>query len=180
MVSWFTEDSIVPLITGVFLAITFFALAFSFRDKVMFYVGLVVALLTAATVITETLIVTDQEAVREVVYQLADCVRSNDSDGVIAYVKEGEELLTKDIRQNMAMLNIESCNVLGFVSFETEEEGKPQTANIDFSVWGNGQYGRSGRFTGRRRVVLDLEKDAKGNWKISDYDHFDPGSNVNL
>jgi hypothetical protein len=110
MVSWFTEDSIVPLITGVFLAITFFALAFSFRDKVMFYVGLVVALLTAATVITETLIVTDQEAVREVVYQLADCVRSNDSDGVIAYVKEGEELLTKDIRQNMAMLNIESCN----------------------------------------------------------------------
>ena len=180
MISWFTENSIAPLITGVLLAITFFALAFSFRDKVMFYIGLVVALTTAATVITESLIVTDQEAVREVVYQLADCVRSNDSAGVIGYVKKGEELLTKDIRQNMAMLDIETCNVLGFVSFSATEDGKPQTANIDFSVWGNGQYGRSGRFTGRRRVTLDLEKDKEGNWKVINYDHFDPSSNVNL
>lgn len=180
MISWFTENSLVPLVAGVLLSIAFCGLAFSFRDRIMLYIAIAIAALTSITVLTESLIVTDREAIIDIVYELADCVRANDMHGVIGYVSEKQEHTIRRIRSEMPKVHFDSCRVLGVANFTTSESDHPKTSVIDFSVWAEGRRGRDGRGTVRRRVQLTFEQDADGNWWVINYSHSDPARHINL
>jgi hypothetical protein len=179
MLSWFTESAIVPLIFGSLIGLAFLGLAVSFRDRVMLYVAIAIAVFTAGTVITEQLIVTDREAVTEVVYSIADQVRLNDVDGVLKFVSDRREDTQKSIRAEMPRYRFNSVRITGVVDFQVET-GKPKTAKIDFGVWAGGTSGRYGQFTVRRRAILTLQKEEDGQWRVIDYEHFEPASTVSL
>ena len=78
MTTWFTEDATFPMVTGAILALVLLGLAVASRDRWVFYGALAVAGLTASVALIEQLVVTEQEEVREVVYQLAFTVQQND------------------------------------------------------------------------------------------------------
>jgi hypothetical protein len=145
----------------------------------MFLIAMGIAVLTASTVITEAIIVTDREAVTEVVYAIADCVQLNDVEGVLNHVSDQDELTIKRIRSEMPRYQFSNVRISGVVDFSTNN-GPPKTASIDFGVWANGSDGRTGQFTVRRRAILTLEKEADGQWRVTDYEHFDPAETVRL
>jgi type II secretory pathway component PulL len=67
MMYWLTEDSFVPMLTGIFVAVVLLLMAWSARNKVVMFVALFIAAATAAIVATEMAIVTDRETVTDMV-----------------------------------------------------------------------------------------------------------------
>ena len=167
MAEWFTENSLMPLISGVLLTIIFLGLAYSFYDKWMLIISLVIALLTAMTVTIETLIVTDREAVVEVVHEMAEAVEDNDMERVISLISDQSERTKERVRLTMPNIKANACQVIGVADFSTDKNEKPQTADIDFSFYGSGKY-YSSSYSGRLRITLTFQLEGE-DWKLINY-----------
>lgn len=181
MISWFTENSMIPLVTGTFLVLAFLGLAISSREKIMLYVAMTIAALTAGVVVTESLIVTDREAVTEIVYTLARAVEVHDMQTVLAYVSNQREDTKDDIRIEMPKYTFDSVRVIGIAEFSVTSNVEPRTAEIDFVVMAHGRLSSHGQGNHvQRRVQLTFQKEADGQWRMIDYSHSDPRSGLNL
>jgi hypothetical protein len=181
MISWFTENSLIPLVTGTFLVLAFLGLAISAREKMMLYAAMIIAALTAGIVITETLVVTDREAVTEIVYSLAQSVEANDMESVLSHVSPDREDAKERIRNEMPKYTFDSVRVIGIADFSSTTTVEPKTADIDFAVMARGRakaHGQGGHV--QRRVQLKFQKGADGQWRMIDYSHSNPRSGVNL
>ena len=171
----------IPLVTGTFLVLAFLGLAVSAREKTMLYAAMTIAALTAGIVITEKLIVTDREAVTEIVYSLAKAVEANDMEAVLRRVSDQREDAKQEIRNEMPRYSFESIRVLGIADFSLEDEVDPKQAVIDFVVLAHGRLVAHGQGQHvQRRVRLYFQKESDGQWKMIDYDHSDPRSGVSL
>ena len=71
MTHWLTEDSFVPMLVGIFVATVLLLMAWSARNKIVMFIALFVAALTAGVVVTEAVIVTDRETVTDLIDELA-------------------------------------------------------------------------------------------------------------
>ena len=139
MISWFTENSMIPLATGTFLVLAFIGLAISARERTMLYAAMIIAALTAGIVVTERLIVTDREAVTEIVYSLAKSVEANDMEAVLRRVSNQREDAKEKIRNEMPKYSFESIRVIGIADFSVETDVDPKKAEIDFVVLAHGR-----------------------------------------
>ncbi len=180
MISWFTENSMIPLVTGTFLVLAFLGLAISARERTMLYAAIIIAALTAGIVITESLVVTDREAVTEIVYTLAKAVESNDMETVLGYVSDQREDAKERIRIEMPNYIFDSVRVLGIAGFSATTT-VPKTAEVDFSVLAHGRARAHGNGQHvQRRIQLKFQKTADGQWRMIDYSHSDPRDGLRL
>lgn len=179
MTEWFTESSLIPLVVGTFIALGFFGLAFSFRDRTMLLLGLIIAIITAGITITEKLIVTDQEAIKAIVMELAVAVNNNNVAGVIKHVSPAEAETIARIESEMPRVQVRSCRVTGWREFSSLPGTQPPTATIDFIVLASGTM-RDGGGTTQVRVILDFEKGTDGKWRVVDYEPSNPRDGVSL
>lgn len=179
MTYWLTESSLVPLIIGTFIVIALLGLAISFRDRIMFYLALLVAVLTAGTTVTEMLIVTDREAVTEVIQILAQAVEKNDVAEVLAHVSGKQGDAQDRIRKEMPNYHFTSCRIVGINGFSSVDNGGAKTAEIDFVVFA---FGSSRQNEGHvhRRIILKFEQEPNGLWKLLDYEHSEPRGGMHL
>lgn len=181
MISWFTENSLIPLVTGTFLVLAFLGLAISSRDKTMLYVAMIIAAVTAGIVITESLVVTDREAVTEIVYSLARSVEANDMESVLSHVSPAREDAKDQIRIEMPQYRFDSVRVIGIADFTARTDLDPKQAVIDFVVVARGRLTSHGQgHHVQRRVELIFQLEPDGIWRMIDYSHFDPRSGLKL
>ena len=181
MISWFTENSMIPLVTGTFLVLAFLGLAISARERTMFYAAMIIAALTVGVVVTERLIVTDREAVTEIVYSLAKSVEENDMEAVLRRVSNQREDAKDKIRNEMPRYSFESVRVLGIADFSVQSDVDPKKATIDFVVLAHGRLIAHGQGNHvQRRIRLYFQKEADGQWRMIDYNHWDPRAGVSL
>ena len=181
MTSWFTESATFPMITGVFLVIVLLGLALSSREKVMLYLAIAVALLTAGVVTCEQLIVTDKEKVTDVVYQLADAVQANNKAGVMGFVSKSREDTLSRVDNEMPRYDFASCRVIGFNYFTPKESGGKKTAEICFVVTVRVNVDKDPtQAFGHRKITLNLEEESDGIWKIITYSHEAPSNGAIL
>jgi hypothetical protein len=173
MISWFTESALVPMIVGTFLALAFLGLAISFRDRIMLFLAMVIATLTAGTVITETLIVTDRESIVEIVSELARMVENNNMAGVLSHVSQQRDDCKQKIRLEMPRCQFRTCRITGINRFSSSKSAIP-TAEIEFVAIATGKHMSHGLGTVQRAVWLKFEKNSTGKWEMIDYDHWDP------
>ena len=75
MTSWLTENSTVPMIAGAILTLIFIAFWVHSREKAMLKVAIGVAVITAAIVTCEQMVVTQREEVTDQIYALANSVQ---------------------------------------------------------------------------------------------------------
>jgi hypothetical protein len=169
MFSWFTEDATFPLITGFFLVVTLLGLAAYSREKIILYGALAVTAMCVLTLITETLIVTNKERVQETLYNIEKSIRNNDFATTFTYIANEDTI--GDAKNHTDGLVCEQCSIISLDNIEVDHYAQPRTAVADFPV-----YGRVNIFPSAFtvRVVLDMEEDATGNWKIVDYQLIDP------
>lgn len=177
MTHWLTEDAFVPMLTGIFMAVVLLLMAWSARNRLVLYAGLLVAILTAGIVVAEAAIVTDRETVTDLVYELAGHVRANDADAIARHISKEAPEISKRMRSQMERFKVESCSISGVNDFSTEDG----IATIDFVAWGQGSERRSGlKSPANPRVQLKLSKQADESWKIIDYTVSDPRSGLSL
>lgn len=154
-------------------------LAFHLKNKHSFKFGLLAGLLMMVAVglfIASQWIVTDREAIRGLVRTLAQRVASNDVEGAVAYMHPEKEGVIFKVRNEMPNYDFAACNVIGFRDLQVDNESRPPTGKVEFVVFVNVDATQS-RFrtkgVARRGVILYLEKYA-GQWRVTDYFHFEP------
>lgn len=180
MTSWFTENSTVPMVTGVILVIILLGLAFSARERAMVYLALVVGALTAGTMICERMVVTDQEEVMQCVYDLADAVQANDRAGVLAFVSKTQPETINKVNHEMPSYDFDSCRIVGRNYFVPGADGR-ETAEICFVVSYKVRVDGSPQTQwGHRKIILHFEKQPDGKWRVIDYSHEAPSSNLTI
>jgi len=178
MIEWFTEDALLPIIGGGFLAICLLGLAVYSGEKIMYIAALVVATLVAAIGVIESSIVTDRELALELIYSGARAANANDDPKIIALVhpdsKESIDRLTKELGRT----TFENLRIVGVKNFENQTDADPQTASISFVIIGSGKHQRySGPF--QRQIDLKLQK-VEDQWKVIYFDHSNPRSGTSL
>lgn len=172
MITWFTEDSFVPLITGSLMALALFGLAIAHYNRVMFMIAISVALATGGVVFVESWIVTDKESIEKLVRQLGKAVEKNDIETIVSAISP---TTPNDVRararQEMERYIIHSCRLVDFTDFKIDTSSQPNTAETTFVVFARGadRFGNTG--TAHERVTLMLEKDTSSEWKIIGYSH---------
>lgn len=180
MLEWFTESSFVPAMTGVALIFVFSFFAYVSNERSLLYIAAAILLMTIGIVTIESLIVTDKEELQEAVYQLAFQVQKNNLETVVAAFDPLDQKLISRVRSEMPRYDFDTCRLIDFTSFESTGDD-PDTAEIEFAIAVRlRQGGMPEILSGQRRVRLSYQKDAAGNWKIKDYQHFDPRRNVDL
>ncbi len=180
MISWFTENSTFPMATGVILVLILLAMAFSSREKMMFYFAMAIAALTAATVICERVIVTDNEMVTQTIYDIADAVESNDRGRVVTFVSQSRQDTIDRVNAEMPRYNFDSCRVIGTNYFEPND-GPPKTIEVSFVVSFRVRVDQgTDLIPGHRKVILTFEQQSDGKWKLIDYSHENPHSGVTV
>jgi len=178
MISWFTENSLPPMIGGSLMALCFFGLAFYFYNRAMFYIGMAILALTAMIVVIETLIVTDREKITAIVYDLAKAVEQNRMDDVLAVVAPQRTDARQQIQAEMPQYQFTSCRIVGVNSFNLSNDSRK--AEIVFVVFASGSHYQVGKGNVHRRVKLYFEKQADDSWKMVDYHHEAPTSGYRL
>jgi len=177
MTYWLTEDAFVPMLTGIFMATVLLLMAWSARNRLVLYAGLLVAILTAGIVVAEAAIVTDRETVTELVYELAGYVRANDANSIAQHISPQSPELIDRMRNRMDRFKVETCSITGVNKFSIEGG----VATIDFVAFGQGSEKRSGlKSPANPRVELKLRKQADEMWKIIGYTISNPRSGVSL
>ena len=177
MTHWLTEDSFVPMLVGIFVATVLLLMAWSARNKIVMFIALFVAALTAGVVVTEAVIVTDRETVTDLIDELAGHVRANDADAIARHISPQAPEISKRMRGSMERFEVLSCSISGINGFSVEDG----TATVDFVAWGQGKQRRGGlQGAANPKVELQLRKQSDESWKIIGYTVSDPRSGLSL
>jgi hypothetical protein len=181
MLSWFTEDSTLPMVSGVIMVMIVMGLAISAREKMMVYLAIAIAALTVGTVICERLIVTEQEEVVALVYDLASAVQANDNATVLGFVSHLRQDTIDRINSEMPRYDFSSCRVIGTNYFAAGDEEGARTAEICFVVTFRVRLdGGEAPIPGHRKVILYLEKQPDGKFRVINYSHEDPRKGISI
>ena len=154
-------------ITGILLFMYFH----SQDSRLLPCIGVALAL-TLAPLLIDALIVTDREAIKQTVQRIARSVRQNDLPATMKFAHPDSPQVLRAIEQEMPNYEFSMCNIAGFREIAIGESGKD--AKVTFRVYVNVKAKRGPEGLGDREIVLDLRKDARGQWKITDYTHYDP------
>ena len=180
MLSWFTEDATLPFISGIVLAVVFFLLFVSSRNKVMLYLAVGIALLAGGIFACEQMIVTDREKVVAVVYDLATQVQNNSVQGVVKHLSPKKQKTIDRANGEMGSYEFSLCKLSGRPDFD-DDESNPNIKKVSFVVNFRASSAQmKGKIPGQTKVTLTFEKDAAGEWKVIDYSHENPRANVRL
>ncbi len=180
MTSWLTENSTVPMVAGAILVLIFIAFWVHSRENAMLKVALAVAILTAAIVTCERIVVTQREEVTDRIYALADSVQRNDFAATMEFFSEDHAETRQRADAEMPRYDFQNCRVSGILKFNISES-TPPTAEIQFNVSVTVRVDNGAEpLWGQRRIKLVFEKNREGVWKIIDYSHSDPRSGITL
>ena len=180
MFSWFSEDATLPFISGMILAVIFFLLFVSSRNKVMLYLSVGIALVAGAIFACEQLVVTDREQITAIVSDLATQVEDNNVKGVVKWLSPKHQKTIDRASSEMPRYNFDTCKLSGINGFE-DDETNPNLKKISFVVFFRASTAKGKeKIPGQEEVTLTFEKDSAGEWKVIDYSHRRPNRNVRL
>jgi hypothetical protein len=120
MLTWFTEDSFVPLITGSLLVVAFLGLAITQYSRAMFLLALGIALVTAMIVAVESYIVTDKEAIESQVRRLGKAVEKHDVETIVNAISPQREGVRARARDTMNEFAVHTCRLIDFTDFKLD------------------------------------------------------------
>jgi hypothetical protein len=129
--------------------------------------GLIALLLIPVAFYVASIWVTDREQIRQVVFDAAGAVQSNEPEKAV-------ELIASDQYRQQAIgllrgLHFDRAVVTGEREIRVDSQTFPPTAVVDINV----RVEATNRFTVLRRLILDFEK-IDGQWKVVSYEHLDP------
>ncbi|MDX1945479.1 MAG: hypothetical protein SFU86_08720 [Pirellulaceae bacterium] len=138
--------------------------------------GVVIAI-TAGLLITERLVVTDREAIRQTLAEIARDVQSNDVAKVVRHIAPDRPDMAIRARTEMPNYRFTECRVTKVHGIDVNERANPRTALVEFNVVVAGSFRQGGmEASGNypRWVRLHLVKDKAGQWLVYDYEHAEP------
>ncbi len=131
-------------------------------------------LLTILPILTDAWITTDREAVKLSVQRLARSVQLNSVEKTLQFAHPDAPHVYASIEKEMPRYDFTWCVVSGFKKIEIGPFG--EAAEVTFVVAVNVAAKLGPEGIGYREISLELAKDPQGDWKITNYRHYSPGS----
>ncbi|MCD0459599.1 hypothetical protein U8335_21985 [Roseiconus lacunae] len=161
---WLISGMIALLVVGLFVAWT------NTGEKNLAISGIVIALLIPGAFIVANAIETDREAILRTIETTAAAAEQNDRESVVVVIADRE---TRQRALNeLSSYEFERVRV-GNIKIQFVEGSLPleATVDLDATVRGGLASGRVQGMTIPRRVILTMQKQSDGQWKVIDYTH---------
>lgn len=133
-------------------------------------------LLTLALLGLERYLVSDAEALRFTVREIARDVAKNDRKLLSAHIHSAATTLKQKADAELPNYEFSECTVTRIYLLEIDESKTPREGRVEFIVRVSGSFsyqGMGGDGTYLRYVTLFFGKEADGQWRVKDYDHRD-------
>lgn len=125
----------------------------------------------------ERFLISDTEALKLTVRQIARDVASNDRQLLYPHIHSSATALRQKADAELPSYQFTECTVTKIYAVEVTGDKVPKTGRVEFIVRVAGDFsyrgegGISGQFL--RYVILHFEQETDGKWRIKDYDHRD-------
>src|SRR6476661_1585024 len=174
---WLYEQPLIIVVLGVALLLGLGAAwSASGRKELLYSMAVVVVLLIAGLVI-ERLVVTDREAIRATLLQIARDVQSNDRRAVLRHVHFSATELKKKAEAELPNYHFTECRVTRINLIDIDRHAEPRSAMVELNIIISGEFKYAGlEATGTypRWVKLHMLREKDGRWTVVEYDHDDP------
>jgi hypothetical protein len=133
-------------------------------------------LLTVGAVMLERVVVTDREAVRATLFEIAELVEQNRIDDALAYVHSGSPQVRQQVNGELPAFDFVSVDIKRNLEIEVFPEYDPPEARAEFNVMVvlNSRNGAFGETRVPRFVEVTMYREADGRWTVGGYAHYDP------
>ncbi len=174
---WPFDQPLYIVVTGIVLGVIVGGLwTASGRKEMLYALGGVVAL-TVIWLIVERLVVTDREAIRATLGQIARDVQDNDLNRLMGHIAKGNPSLAQKARAEMPNYKFTECRVTKVHETDVDAGSEPRSAIVEFNVLASGTF-RQGSLevsdTVPRWVRLQMVREEDGRWRVQDYEHGPP------
>jgi len=172
---WLYEQPLIIVALGVALILALGAgWSASGRKELLYAAGLAFVLLVAGLIV-EKLIVTDREAVRATVLQIARDVEHNDRRAVIGHIHSGSPQLRRQVEAELPKYQFTELRITKIHLIDVDPKVEPKSAMVEFNVIGSGS--ERGGFEMEhiaQWVRLHMLREKDGRWNIADFEHDSP------
>jgi len=175
--NWLYEQQLVIVVIGVALILGLGAAwSGSGRKELLFAIGGVLLLLIAGLVV-ERLVVTDREAIRATLAQMAHDVQNNNRRAIIEHIYSGAPQLKQQVESELRNYHFTECRITKINRIDVDDHIEPRSAIVEFNVIGSGSsakdpIGEVEHFPRWVRLQMIREKD--GRWTVAEYEHDSP------
>ncbi|MEX2174399.1 MAG: hypothetical protein WD872_08555 [Pirellulaceae bacterium] len=175
--TWLFDQPIYIVLLGVLLAVLVGG-AWTASGRKEFLYGLVgVAALTVALLVVERFVVTDNEAIRKTLVEIARAVQSNNLRRLVEHIDPKSTSVVQEAEAEMPNYSFTECRVTKIHKVDIDAASEPRSAVVEFNVVAAGTFSADGmKLTQRvpRWVRLQLVRSAEGEWLVQNYEHAAP------
>jgi hypothetical protein len=136
-----------------------------------------VAVFTTIWLVVERMVVTDQEAIRATLLEIARDVQSNDVQRVLKHVAKANPKIAADAQKELPNYDFDECRVTKVHVVDVDASAEPRSAVVEFNVVASGTF-RQGSLevsdTVPRWIQLQMVREDDGKWRVQSYRHESP------
>lgn len=169
-ITWFTEDPTPILVAGGIALFVLLGVLFKTGRGVILLAMAAVALCMALSVLIDCVVVTEREAVENVVYLGAEAAGKNDLAEVEQLISPSAEGLREQARRELSRMKFKSVSV-GGLRVNTDHTTEPWSATARFLVRAEGDPQNVDpvyrNYAGRLKLDMKLEN---GQWRVTGYE----------
>ena len=157
---------------------TFVAWIKSGRKELLYLLAALV-LIFVGLLVYERVTISDQEAIKATLYDLAHKLETNDREGIYRGIHPSATDIRGKAQGELPNYTFEECRITQFHKVEVTPGSSPKTATVEFNVLAKGSFRYQGDVipgSVPRWVQLQMEQDVDGQWKVTAYDHDEPNA----
>jgi hypothetical protein len=138
--NWFVEQPLVIVFLGVGICLALGAAWSNTGRKELLYALGLVLLLTVAGVAVSNAVVTDREAIRTSVLQIAAAVQRNDRTELYKHIHSSASELKRKAEAELPNYQFTECRVTRFHKIDVDRSAEPHSAIVEFNVVATGTF----------------------------------------
>jgi low affinity Fe/Cu permease len=178
--SWLYEQQLTIVVLGVAVILGLGAAwSASGRKELLYAIAAAIVLLIAGLLI-ERLVVTDKEAIRATVLEIARDLQNNNRRAVLAHISSTTPTLQRKAEAELPNYQFTECRVTKIHRIDVDDHTEPRSAIAEFNIIASGTFrptalgGSEITDTIPRWIQLHLLREKDGRWTVAEYDHDSP------
>lgn len=175
--NWLFEQPLIIVVLGVAIIFALGAVWSATGRKELLYGIAGAFLLLMIGLVVERQTITDREAIRLTLQQIAKDVQSNNKNAVAGHIHSTAKDLQVKAAAELPNYDFTECRVTRIHSVDIDDRAEPKSAIVEFNVIASGTFQGPGfevTDTVPRWVQLHFLKDQDGRWKVVEYQHDSP------